>query len=398
LTFNHVRCKVVIVIDIIVVEIDMKKRQLVYVPEVHPTSFVLLFEKGTTGLSWSVRDYSDSKRASVRYARELSLTLSAIREKAMRSGLMFDAPIVATTDGDYWHSCITGYNRRYLQKVLPALPQNSSEPGDSKVQTDLVSCYPVLAIERLRNHAKWLKRQDQEWILRNGRSEDWVTWNAFALLTSTSGPAWWPRLLFLAEESNSNLRVPAEWLETPEVQLWQTVASPRAYEAANRARMLCSGNRERILRSHSPVPVEGRSEIDVVLRNTHLLAFVEAKLGSDVSLRTTHDPSRNQIVRNIDCLLDQANGRTPFFLMLVRDAAEGRAYTQLISKYRHNPATLVEELPHHASEMVKSVARNLAIIRWKDLLAPSIENGPEDDGVTLAVKKELRIRVLSELE
>ncbi len=376
----------------------MKKRQLVYVPEIHPTSFVLLFEKGMTGTSFSVRDYSNSKRASVRYAGELNLTLSAIRERAMRSGLMFDAPTVATTDGDYWHSCITGYNRRYLQTVLPPSSQNSSEPGDSKVQTDLVSCYPVLALEKLKNHAKWFKRQDQERILRSSRSEDWVTWNAFALLTSTAGSSWWPRLLSLAEESNSNLKVPAGWLEIPEVRLWQTVASPREYEAANRARMRCSGNRERILRSHSPAPVEGPSEIDVVLQNTQLLAFIEAKLESDISLRTTHDLSRNQIVRNIDCLLDQASGRTPLFLMLVRDAAEGRAYTQLISRYRDDPATLAEELPHHDPEMVKSVARNLAIILWKDLLAPSIENCSEDDGVTSAVKKELKNRVLGGFE
>ena len=45
----------------------MKKRQLVYVPEIHPTSFVLLFEKGTRGLSWSIRDYIEPQ-ACRRYA------------------------------------------------------------------------------------------------------------------------------------------------------------------------------------------------------------------------------------------------------------------------------------------------------------------------------------------
>jgi hypothetical protein len=375
----------------------MKKRQLVYVPEINPTSFVLLFEKGAAGNSWSIRDYFGPHGLSLSYAQDLNLALPVIRERAMRSGLMFDAPTVATTNCDYWRRCITGYNSRYLQKALTVAPEGSSESVDP-VQTNLMNCYPVLAIEKLRNHAKWRKRQDQEWILRNANSEDWVTWNAFALLASTSSHVWWPRLLSLAEESNSNLRVPADWLETPEVRLWEAVAAPRAYEAASRLRMRCSGNRARILRSLSAVPVEGRSEIDVVLQNAHLLVFVEAKLGSDISLRTTHDPSRNQIVRNIDCLLDQANGRAPLFLMLVRDAAEGRAYTQLISKYRLDPTTLTGELPHHSPEMVKSLALNLSIIRWKDLLAPSIEDDPADDEVTSAVKKELRRRVLSELE
>ena len=185
----------------------MKKRQLVYVPEIHPTSFVLLFEKGMTGTSFSVRDYSNSKRASVRYAGELNLTLSAIRERAMRSGLMFDAPTVATTDGDYWHPAAllatTGdtckqSSAAFVSKLIRAWRlQGSNRPGELLSRAS--------GLEKLKNHAKWFKRQDQERILRSSRSEDWVTWNAFALLTSTAGSSWWPRLLSLARKSNSNL-------------------------------------------------------------------------------------------------------------------------------------------------------------------------------------------------
>lgn len=372
----------------------MKKRQLIYVPEVHPSSFVLLFEKGPSGLSWSIRDYSTPDRVSVRYARELSVSLDEIRGRAMRGGFMFDAPIVATTDLDYWHRCVTGYNRRYLQQVLP--PLNSLPvPTESKRQTD-AHCYPVLALDRLIGNPKWLKRQDREWILRNGHSEDWVTWNAFALLTSESDSEWWPRLLLLGAESNPNLMVPNGWLELPEVRLWQTIQSPKAYEAASRARMRCSGNREWMRRSESPAPVEGKSEIDVIFQNSKLLVFAEAKLGSDISPRTTYDPSRNQIVRNIDCLLDSANGRTSLFLMLVRDVGEGRAYTQLVSNYRQDPGILVRELSHHDPKMVASVARNLAIIRWSDLLAEHVAADTNDDEMTSAVKKELRRRVQSE--
>jgi hypothetical protein len=52
--------------------------------------------------------------------------------------------------------------------------------------------------------------------------------------------------------------------------------------------------------------VEGNSEIDVVIESTSLLIDVEAKLDSDISMRTTYDPSRNQIVRNIDCVMEAA--------------------------------------------------------------------------------------------
>jgi hypothetical protein len=380
-------------------ELDfMKRRQLVYVPEINPTSFVLLFEKGRTGLSWSIRHYADLTSVSVRYAREFSLTISEIRAKAMRSGRIFEAPTVATTYIDYWYKLISGYNKRYLESTLPEPLRASEEPADHGVPSAPQENYPVLEGEKLSQHSKWLKRQDRDWILRNGRSEDWVTWNAFTLLTRGSDVAWWPHLLSLALKSNPDLLIPVDWHEQPEIRFWQPIGSPRAYEVASRTRMRCSGNRERILRSHNLAPVEGPSEIDVVLQNARVLVYVEAKLQSDVSLRTTNDPSRNQIARNIDCVLDQTNGHTPLFLMLVRDAGEGRAYTQLISKYRRDPATLVEELPHHDPEVVKSVARNLAIVLWRDLLSPSVEITADDDDITSAVKEELRRRVLSELE
>jgi hypothetical protein len=81
-----------------------------------------------------------------------------------------------------------------------------------------------------------------------------------------------------------------------------------------------STNKAWVERSQDPRPVEGDSEIDVILQNSVLVVFAEAKLGSDISSSTTYDPHRNQIVRNIDCVLDWANGRAPLFWMLVRDA------------------------------------------------------------------------------
>jgi hypothetical protein len=236
----------------------MKRRQLVHVAQIHPTSFVLLFEKGMTGSSWSVRDYSQPGRVSVRYAAEFGLTLSEIRETAMRNRVMFDAPTVATSNLDYWHGLTTGYNRRYLQRTTAVSLPNSPEPVACE-HTGLPSCYPLLGSEGLKNHPKWSKRHDRERILLSGRSEDWVTWNAFTLLTSASNSAWWQRLLSLAQKSNSGLKVVAEWLEIPEVRLWESVASPTGYELASRARMRCS--REPRTSSTQPQSHPGRRPI-----------------------------------------------------------------------------------------------------------------------------------------
>ena len=66
--------------------------------------------------------------------------------------------------------------------------------------------------------------------------------------------------------------------------------------------------------------------------------YVEAKLGSDISMNTKYDPQRNQIVRNIDCLIENAGERLPIFWMLVRDEAPERAYVQLMKNYKADPS------------------------------------------------------------
>jgi hypothetical protein len=149
-----------------------------------------------------------------------------------------------------------------------------------------------------------------------------------------------------------------------------------------------------IERSQDPRPVEGESEIDISLHNRALSVFMEAKLGSDISLKTTYDPQRNQIVRNIDCLLDRAEQhQVPMFWMIVRDRSSARSYTHVVERYRDHPDALLGELPHHARDRVLAVAHNFSLILWRDFLAEVIEIPDGDDEEVAAVKNELRRRV-----
>ena len=122
--------------------------------------------------------------------------------------------------------------------------------------------------------------------------------------------------------------------------------------------------------------------------------FAEAKLGSDISATTRYDPARNQILRNIDCVLDQANARAPFFWMLVRDAVQSRSYTQVLNVYRSTPDTLVRELPHHDPTRVVALAKNLSMVLWKDLLRGVVQSiNRSDDPEIPSINKELWRRV-----
>jgi hypothetical protein len=228
-------------------------------------------------------------------------------------------------------------------------------------------------------------------------SEDWVTWTVFGLLERCTRTAWWSDLVKLARIENPGLMLPAGWDEIPEVRLWQSVPSPCGYETASRDRMRRSNNKAWMKRSHDPRPVEGESEIDVILRNRVLVVFAEAKLGSDISSSTTYDPHRNQIVRNIDCVLDRAEGRVPMFWMLVRDANQERSYTQLLSRYRAHPDALVGELWHHDPETVTGLAGNLTLLIWKDVVAQVAWVLADDDEEIASIKNELSSRCLPPL-
>ncbi len=147
-----------------------------------------------------------------------------------------------------------------------------------------------------------------------------------------------------------------------------------------------------VSRSQKPGPVEGESEIDISLRSDTLTVFIEAKLGSDVSLRTTYDPSRNQIVRNIDCLIDEAGVTLLRLLDAGARFGAGRAYSQLLATYREAPLKLVEALPHRRPSLLAEIARRLSLILWKDFLTVVAET-PTTDELVANVYRELLARV-----
>jgi hypothetical protein len=156
--------------------------------------------------------------------------------------------------------------------------------------------------------------------------------------------------------------------------------------------MLKSENTEWASRASVAEPVEGPSEIDIIFDHDQFLVYVEAKLGSDVSMSTTYDPQRNQIIRNIDCLIASAGNRKPIFWLLVRDEAPTRAYIQLINNYKADPSLLVRDLPHRDAEALRGIAQNLTILLWSDFR--ELVCAPSFDPETAAVQRELERRIL----
>jgi hypothetical protein len=145
--------------------------------------------------------------------------------------------------------------------------------------------------------------------------------------------------------------------------------------------MLSSVNPAWVSRAGLPDPVEGDSEIDIAMTGDGYVLFVEAKLGSDVSARTTYDPSRNQIVRNIDCVIEQADSRRPLFWMLVKDRLESRAYVQLIQTYRESPRNLASMLSHRSQQVLDDIAMWMAIVTWSEIIDGLTPHDDEEKAV-----------------
>jgi hypothetical protein len=341
------------------------KRRFLYNKRVAPNTFVFFFHKGPSETSWSVRDYSMPGSIGLRYASDFRDGAGRIpwaSEIRASSEYDFAAPAHPTTDLDHWHSAIRAKNSEYLAHQDPALPPPVfAAPTMTSCDAPNIPAFPILNLPKLLASPKAKKRGDIERILHSQNSEDYVTWNFFQLLAGVPASAWWPRLLELAVVDSLD---PADF---PVVRLWQTTAAPRAYEALSRERMRAGENQGWRERSLDMNPVEGPSEIDITFEGKSYIIFVEAKLGSDVSLSTTYDPERNQIARNVDCVLDICGNRWPAFWMFVRDRAATRAYVQLMARYR-SVSELHRALPHRAAARLEEVVSGLAVITWADLL------------------------------
>jgi hypothetical protein len=366
-----------------------RKRQMVLVPEINPRSFLFFFEKGVSGFSYSLRDYSIPNHVTERRARDFGWSADELRRKATH---ILDAPYLDVNLLTEWHSytCALNASLGIGSTNRAILPASELLPATSAAASP--KTFPLLNPDGFAALPKSAKSADVRRMLESPHSEDWVTWNVLNLLLSSQLDTWWTQLSAHLKRANPNLQLPASTM-LPQVRFWQRVASPKEYEAASRERMRRSADPMISARSRASEPVEGDSEIDLIIESSSLLVYVEAKLDSDISMRTTYDPDRNQIIRNIDCLLESVRNRTPFFWMFVRDASQGRAYTQLMRKYQEDHTSLSHDLPHRDPLLLEKVAQGLTIVTWREIAQGVCAPCETDNEQLLSIKRELWRRV-----
>lgn len=314
-----------------------------------------------------------------------SYTAGEILDLSARAGNhCFPAPKRRTDDLSFWHTEVLKLNERYLNGVAP----HAAPTPQIANMTELRPLFPMLNVEGLNRHAKAKKRGDLQRIFTSPHSEDYATWNVFQLLQKRPPKHWWPEFIALAERKVPGMAAELDPDDVPEVKLWDTVAAPTAYERARRERMRQSSNPDTVQRSQQGDPVEGASEIDITLKGRTYLIYIEAKLHHDISTRTTHDAERDQISRNIDCLLENCGDRRPFFWMIVRDDGPGWLYTQRLDLLQKGTQSF---LPHRSQEVTGRVARGTALLLWREVLEIATRDLSQDEMPT-SVDTELRKR------
>ncbi len=190
--------------------------------------------------------------------------------------------------------------------------------------------------------------------LRSANSEDAVTWNVFRSLRQVAPTVWLPELF--------NEAFPTHGLTHSEhatVAIWKTVAPPPG--------LILDGD-------------EGESEIDVVIETPSLVWFIEAKLTSDISTKTTTRGDRDQVLRNIDVGSYYAGTRRFFFSLLIADEKRSGAGAQKVREYQDlsEPRRLLA--PHRPDGLANLAG--VSQLRWSrvgEVLADAAGNAPRED-------------------
>jgi hypothetical protein len=370
-------------------------RRVIYAPEICAGACLLFSYTAATDRSFRLRHHGSA--GSIEIIPEHCagyVTTDWIRSRIRREQV---ADHVSFEKATFWTDRLTEYGQEWIGPAagepvfdpthFPAVPTGGRTPC---APGNALSRFPLLDMDLLLSSPKGRKPQDLHRMTTSPNSEDYVTW-ALVCAWKRCGPEWWRAILTLAADQAGGLDPQLFGGEVPEVKPWLRLASPPGYEELSRARMAASSDLTLSTRAQDPRAVEGESEIDLAFVSPRYVVFVESKLGSDLSMCTTYDPSRNQLVRSIDCALEYGCSRPTAVWMFVRDVAATRLYTALVDDYRRDPRQLHRLLPHRSLEEVEGISSRLAVITWEALLGTLCLN--DEDATLMEVLDEVRRRL-----
>ncbi|MEQ6377438.1 DUF1643 domain-containing protein [Bacillaceae bacterium S4-13-58] len=183
---------------------------------------------------------------------------------------------------------------------------------------------------------RWREKKLEQ--VRSENSEDAMTWNVFKSLKQINPSYWLPHLF--KQSFHQDFTYPLEFID---VTLWKKINPPLNLPTK-----------------------EGQSEIDVIIETNNFVWIIEVKYKSDISLGTTHDKSRNQIIRNIDVGLDYSNGKDFYFSLLILDEAHSPQGFHNMNVYTYSRDLVKGDLTHRNGNLLS--LRGIGLLMWSDIL------------------------------
>jgi hypothetical protein len=191
--------------------------------------------------------------------------------------------------------------------------------------------------------------------LRSSNSEDALTWNYFKSLREINPEAWLPRLF---EYSFNNGYIYP--LDNISINLWKNVSAPPSITEIQKD--------------------EGDSEIDIIIESNQFVWFLEAKYTSDISLNTTNNENRDQIIRNIDVGSYYAGVKDFYFSLIYFDENKSKVGIGKIAEYKNLKSDELKKILPHRHDSLENI-KGIGCLKWVDLFKDklNINNPCEED-------------------
>jgi len=170
-------------------------------------------------------------------------------------------------------------------------------------------------------------------------SEDVLTWNVFKSLSQINPRLWLPNIYSKA----FNAEFPFD--TSIKIDLWKSIEPPKSITDFQKD--------------------EGNSEVDIIIESDKFVWAIEAKYKSDISMRTTNNENRDQLLRNIDVVSSYAGVRDFYFSLLYFDEEKTKNGMDRIELYSNIGSYEFKTMLPHRSDNMENI-KGIGKIKWSD--------------------------------
>ena len=174
-------------------------------------------------------------------------------------------------------------------------------------------------------------------LLRSENSEDAMTWNVFKSLKQINPDFWLKHLFHKTFDRSFNY-----YSENIDILLWKKLKP-----AAN-------------------IEKEGPTEVNVIIESDEFIWAIEVKYKSDISMSTTYDASRDQIIRNIDVALHYGQNKDVYVSLLVLDEKHSKKGIAVMNQYQRAIESKME-LPYIPADHLSRL-KGIGFFQWTRIL------------------------------